>query len=179
MRSAVFNNLCNTELVTWAVTRPRFSLCRSVWLHDEFAHGAIVFKSSSNLQSTWARAKQKINWVCHGADVRGFDCYLKSLIWLCINLRMFHGRSLCPSIKGTCSRKWSAAWKRSSNGEPNWKSREKSFRTVRLKLFHYGDLNWLPDVTLKAKGTATLAAPAINSIDVKASHWRDGRSHSN
>lgn len=36
-----------------------------------------------------------------------------------------------------------------------------------------------PAETLKAKGTATLAAPAINKIDVKASHWRDGRSHSN
>jgi hypothetical protein len=36
----------------------------------------------------------------------------------------------------------------------------------------------LPAVTLKAKGTATLAAPAINKMDVNASHWRDGRSHS-
>lgn len=45
-------------------------------------------------------------------------CYLKSFIWLCINFLMFQGRSLWPSIKGTCSRKWSAAWNRSSNGEP-------------------------------------------------------------
>lgn len=36
--------------LTWAVIRPRFSLCKSVWLHDEFAHGGIVFKSSSNLE---------------------------------------------------------------------------------------------------------------------------------
>ena len=35
-----------------------------------------------------------------------------------------------------------------------------------------------PAVTLKANGTATLAAPAIKRIDVNANHCRDGRSHS-
>jgi len=36
----------------------------------------------------------------------------------------------------------------------------------------------LPAVTFKARGTATLAAPAINKIEVNNSHCRDGRSHS-
>lgn len=49
---------------------------------------------------------------------KSFVVHLNSLIWLCMNFRTFHGRSLCPSISATCSRKCSAAWKRSSNGEP-------------------------------------------------------------
>lgn len=60
---------------------------------------------------------------------------------------------------------------------------KKSRRKVRhfdLNFFDYESsfIN-LPAVTLKARGTATLAAPAINKIEVKASHWREGRSHSN
>lgn len=92
-------------VVTCAVRRPRFSLGKSVWLHDEFAHGAIVFRSSSNLQLTTSHKKS----FCIRTEVTKTD-YLNSLIWLCINFLMFHGRSLCPSIKGTCSRKWIAAW---------------------------------------------------------------------
>lgn len=65
---------------------------------------------------------------------------------------MFHGRSLWPSIKGTVSSSWVATWSRSSSGAPA--------------------------ETFKASGTATPAAPAISRIEVTASHWREGRSHS-
>jgi hypothetical protein len=50
--------------------------------------------------------------------------------------------------------------------------------TFRFKVFSLAKVI-LPAVTLRANGTATLAAPAINKIEVRASHWRDGRSHSN
>lgn len=53
--------------LTCAVTRPRLSLSKSVWLHDEFAHGAMVFKSSSNLRARIAR-KQEINWNSESGD---------------------------------------------------------------------------------------------------------------
>lgn len=41
-----------------------------------------------------------------------------------------------------------------------------------------GVISSLPAVILKANGTATLQAAAIKRIDVNASQWRDGRSHS-
>ena len=47
---------------------------------------------------------------------------------------------------------------------------KKKVLTIQFKVFTLSKLIYLPDVTLKANGTATLAAPAIRSIDVKASH---------
>lgn len=104
------------SILTWAVTRPRFSLCKSVWLHDEFAHGAIVLRSSSNLSIVF---NFPLIIACQAWNICiNQHTHLNSLIWLCMNFRMFHGRSLCPSIKGTCSRNDIAASSRSSYGEP-------------------------------------------------------------
>lgn len=49
MKKEVSCHLQKLQWLTCADTRPRFSLCKSVWLHGELAQGAIVFKSSSNL----------------------------------------------------------------------------------------------------------------------------------
>ena len=49
MKEEVSCHLQKLQWLTCADTRPRFSLCKSVWLHGELAQGAIVFKSSSNL----------------------------------------------------------------------------------------------------------------------------------
>jgi hypothetical protein len=53
----------------------------------------------------------------------------------------------------------------------------KTFSTFQFKVSSLAKVS-LPAVTLSANGTATLAAPAINNIEVKANHWREGKSHS-
>lgn len=70
-------NMSNYLIITWPPTMPCRSLTRSVWLQALLLQGA-----------TWRKSLSKSN----------------SASWLCRKLRMFHGKSLWPSIKGTSER---------------------------------------------------------------------------
>lgn len=72
--------------------------------------------------------------------------HLKSFSLLCKNFLMFHGRSLCPSIKGVSCNNLAASSNLSAKGAPA--------------------------LTLKAKGPATPAAPANRTRAITKDHWR-------